>query len=69
MTPAELDKLDRLCAEKVMGWASRFGIWYNAEGKPEDYVQNWSPIRNIQDAWRLNCPLGLTPFQERPKPY
>lgn len=54
MTPTELDKLDRLVAEKVMGW-DRVGT-FQYRDKMRIYTVDgtqWSPTRNIADAWKL----------------
>lgn len=52
----ELDRLDRLCAEKVMGWKEP--AYKNARGDdvygfyPSGPISEWQPTRNIVHAWR-----------------
>lgn len=51
----ELDKLDRLAAEKIMGWRLNGEIetssWVG--GPVELHVGLWWPTRNIAQAWQL----------------
>lgn len=54
----KLDDLDRLAAEKIMGWEMRYQVWYNfSPNKPidvrHDYLMShqWKPTRNIVQAW------------------
>lgn len=53
-----LDELDRLAAEKVMGYAfdDKFHVWLTQDGK---YVTNdWCPTRYIEQAWELLEKMG-----------
>jgi hypothetical protein len=58
----ELDKLDRLCAEGIMGWQLIQGC-YLFEGQAFEDAENghpiaadvksWQPTRNIAQAWEV----------------
>lgn len=52
-----LDEMDRLCAEKIMGWDSvrtEIGIFLSAGGI------RWKPTRNIAQAWEVLEKVDLT---------
>ena len=49
-----LDELDRLAAEKVMGWYLVFGGWFpepDSRSKLIMSIHYWQPTRNIAQAW------------------
>lgn len=67
MTPQEMDELDRWLAENVMGWEfarttetwtdkGRGAFWCVHEDGSNElicYTDNWSPTRNIAQAWEV----------------
>lgn len=49
-----LDELDRLAAEKIMGWIMDLGSAYakDSDGNPaQEMHEIWQPTRNIAQAW------------------
>jgi hypothetical protein len=49
-----LDELDRLAAEKVMGWSLQHGVWHDmAQPEPtwKMVIDYWRPTRYIAQAW------------------
>ena len=49
----DLDELDRLAAEKVMGWKEvQPGLWDCGQPVLEE-LDEWQPTRNISHAWQL----------------
>lgn len=60
----ELDRLDRLCAEKIMGWAIHLDEYgnksYYADGKLHWVcIEDYQPTRDIIWAWELLEKLDL----------
>lgn len=61
MSLMDLDKLDRLAAERVMGWYPAEGsdahgkipgdFWLDDSAGPPRAVMDWQPTRNIAQAW------------------
>jgi hypothetical protein len=51
-----LDELNRLCAEKIMGWlwSEKYqGYEYHPKGGNPVPPRNWQPTRNISQAWEV----------------
>jgi len=51
-----MSKLNRLVAERVMGWhdiEGGWGKWYNKQGEHVRLEEDWHPDTNIADAWEL----------------
>jgi hypothetical protein len=48
-----LDELDKLAAEKVMGWFLEGKIWESKNGVNNILEHEWCPTRNIAQAWEL----------------
>lgn len=68
----ELDKLDHLAAEKIMGWfLTDYGAWVtvtrSTTNKGDDifhhYKVDYQPTRNIAQAWELLEKLGLNRYR------
>src|SRR4051812_38516923 len=67
MTPEQLDKIDRLVAEKVMGWEvvpavlnPKAGDAYGEHGVRLRPVKSWQPTRNIAQAFEVWEELAAT---------
>lgn len=60
VTNEQLDRLDRLCAEKIMGWTTvrgdyDHGYWRDEAGYFDKIARNrYQPTRNIAQAWELH---------------
>lgn len=60
MAKYTLDELDRLAAEKIMGWELRYQVWFRATCGNEidikrDFLMShnqWQPTKNIAQAWQ-----------------
>lgn len=49
-----LDELDRMAAEKVMGWkAGQLNTWLSEDGYLTRYANEWQPTGNIAQAWEV----------------
>lgn len=48
-------ELDRLIAEKVMGWeySAAYNAYFLSDGKREREPSDWSPSTNIAQAWEV----------------
>lgn len=57
-----LDELDKLAAEKVMGWMDCYGVWSTSDidHLPGIAVHRWQPTQNISQAWECLAKLDRT---------
>ncbi len=58
MTPTDLDALDRMAAEKIMGWIfakSPYGTWddFYSFGGYKVVAKDWQPTRRIEQAFEM----------------